>query len=194
MNKLLFTALILFASLSLCAQQERYTQADTSKRYYSKTDFSNIDTLEFWQFGVDTTPKLRKQDSIHPIGIIQFWRSVPINDSVRMEIYDKLWTPSISYKIYNIRDSLYCQKLSRNARYISSCVPPVVGGDLIMLGDLILVNTSVCLNCSHYGSRIDYCRPVLNKVFNSIDDTQINTISSLEAQLGNVLVQFKKPK
>ena len=187
MNRLFLILIILFLTVDLFAQQPRYNQNDTTKYYYLKTNFSKIDTLEYWKFSFEATTELNENDSINPIGIVNFWRTVSIDDSISMVVYGKLWTPHISYKIYNLKDSLYCKEISKKVRFFSSCVPPDVGGDFIILGELILLNTNVCLGCGRYDTGTDYCRPILNKVFKTIDTQKINSISSLEAQIGEII-------
>lgn len=174
-------------TVDLFAQQTRYNQNDITNYYFSKTDFSKIDSLELWRFSIETKPELNKNDSIIPIGIIGFWRTVAIDDSISIEVYKKLWTPKISFYIYNIKDSVYCREKSMRIRIFSSCVPPDLGGDYIILGELILLNTTFCLQCGRYDTGIDYCRPILNYVFKAIDNQKINSISSLETHIGEII-------
>jgi len=187
MKRLIIITIVLFLTANLYAQQTRYTQDDTSKHYYSKTDFTEIDTLEFWKFNIDRSSELTKNDSINPIGTVRFWRTVSIDDSISIKVYDKLWTPNISYSIYNVKDSIYCKKVSERVRFFSSCVPPDVGGDYIVLGEFILLNTSVCLQCGRYYTGLDYCRPILNSIIKQIDIEKIKSIDSIEAEIGKMI-------
>ncbi|GAB5527366.1 MAG: hypothetical protein Roseis2KO_52380 [Roseivirga sp.] len=76
----------------------------------------------------------------------------------------------------------------------SSCVAPDVGGDLIVLGDLILLNTHVCLSCIRYNTRTDYCRPLLNKVFSEIEDIKVTSIKELRSSLNRFIDDASDPK
>ena len=44
---------------------------DNSK-YYSKTDFTLLDTLSLWNYLLDTTYHGRTTDSVKPIGLLVF--------------------------------------------------------------------------------------------------------------------------
>ncbi len=150
-----------------------------SSKYYSKTDFTLIDTLSLWNYYLDTTYHGRTTDSVKPIGLLTFWRTKPIDDSVRKQVYGRLWTPSIEFEVYNMSDSSYCYYKSFRTRVSSSCVAPDVGGDIIMLDNFLFLSRWVCLNCQRYDKQVDYCRPVINYVFSSLNKAKITTIQNL---------------
>lgn len=153
-----------------------------NKKYYSKTDFSSIDTLSLWSYKLDTIFNGKDGDSVKPIGMLTFWRTKPIDDSISKSIYHQLWTPYITFAIFNLSDTNYCFKKSTRTRHFSSCVPPQVGGDIIIVDKFIFLNGNFCLSCQRYDTKIDYCRPVINYVFSKLDRSKITTIQSLANQ------------
>ncbi|MCH2232391.1 MAG: hypothetical protein MK105_18795 [Crocinitomicaceae bacterium] len=183
MKKISILIIICFINLTLSAQEIRYIQDDTLEYFYSGTDFSKIDTIEYWVFNIDKFQESNKNDSINPVGRINFWRNIAIDDSISLKLYGKLWTPRISYDIYNKKDSLYCRNMSRRMRFFSSAIPPNVGGDYIVLGEYVLINIDG--NYARYDTKIDYCRPLLNRVFTEISD--VKTLKSLEFQVSKLI-------
>jgi hypothetical protein len=163
-----------------------------NKKYYSKTDFSIVDTLSLWNYKLDTTYKGKENDSIKQFGVLIFWRIKPIDDSISKHIYNQLWTPFIMFDIYNVTDTNYCFQKSTRTRHFSSCVPPQVGGDIIIVDKFVLLNRNVCLSCQRYDTKIDYCRPVINYVFSKIDRSKITTIESLTDQF--IITQGQLPR
>ena len=159
----LFFALLIFATNCIGQTQSQIVFETTiistevnNKKYYSKTDFSIIDTLNLWSYKLDTTFKGKENDSIKPIGMITFWRTKPIDDSISKSIYHQLWTPYITFAIFNLSDTNYCFQKSTRTRYFSSCVPPQVGGDIIIVNKFVFINGNVCLSCQRYDTKIDY--------------------------------------
>jgi hypothetical protein len=55
--------------------------------YYSLTDFSNIDTLEYWNYKLDLTNKPTENDTVKPIGLLTFYRTKSIDDSISLKTY-----------------------------------------------------------------------------------------------------------
>jgi len=163
-----------------------------SARYYSKTDLTLMDTLAFWNYVLDTTYHGRKTDSIKPAGQLIFWRTNPINDSISIKVYGRRWVPYMTFDIFHITDSSYCYEISEETRFYSSCVPPNVGGDIIIVGKFLFLNHSVCLNCQRYDTKVDYCRPVINYVFSKVDKTKITSLQSLIDQF--VIAKGKLPE
>lgn len=150
-----------------------------SNRYYSKTDFNLVDTVALWNYILDTTYHGKKTDSIKAIGRLIFWRTKPFYDSINIKLYDQPWTPYITFDIFLNTDSSYCYKISESTHLFSSCVPPDVGGDIIIIGKFLFLNHSVCLSCQRYDTKVDYCRPIVNYVFSKVDRTKITTLQSL---------------
>ena len=185
----LFFALLIFATNCIGQTQSQIVFETTiistevnNKKYYSKTDFSIIDTLNLWSYKLDTTFKGKENDSIKPIGMITFWRTKPIDDSISKSIYHQLWTPYITFAIFNLSDTNYCFQKSTRTRYFSSCVPPQVGGDIIIVNKFVFINGNVCLSCQRYDTKIDYCRPVINYLFSKLDRNKTTTIQGLADQ------------
>lgn len=150
--------------------------------FYSQTDFSFIDNLDLWNYKLDTSFIGHDSDSIKAKGQLIFWRTEPIDDGISKDIYGQLWTPYITFDIYSLSDSIYCLNKSLRTRIVSSCVAPDVGGDLIEIGNFLLLNHAVCLSCQRYDTKKDYCRPVLKVVFSKLDNNKIITIESLVEQ------------
>lgn len=192
--------LVFFFTTAAYGQSQQYfvfdtisTQQQLSKsRYYSKTNFSFIDTLSLWNYQLDTTYNGNKDDSVRPIGQLIFWRTKPIDDGISQRLYNQLWTPYIAFDIFNIGDFAYCNAISNKTRYLSSCVPPEVGGDLMIFDKFVFLNRNVCLECQRHDTKVDYCRPVINYIFSKLDRTKMITIHSLVNQF--VIVKGQLPK
>lgn len=137
------------------------------------------DAIKLWNYKFKQKD-IKENDSVRSLGSLIFYRTRPVIDSSYYKIYKKFWTPEISFDIFNISDSTFCRKLSTNTRYFSSCVPPDVGGDYFVIGQYIFLNRNVCLNCRI--SSIDYCRPVVNFVFNKLDKKNLNTLTDIFKQ------------
>ena len=153
------------------------------RRYYSKTDFSIVDTVNLWNYDIDTTFHGDPADSIKPLGRIFFFRTSPIIDTYRKQIYAWDWVPYLSFRIYFAKDSVYCFQKSKYIRLIASCIPPETGGDVIEAGNLILVNNSVCTVCLRYDLGLDNCRPVINFIVSKIETEKVLTIEDFTNQL-----------
>lgn len=163
-------------------QNKKMLAFDTSSTvYYAKTDFSFIDTLKLWSYRLDTTYKGTERDSFKPIGRLTFWRTKPIDDGSE-RLYNKFWTPRITFEIFTIAELTYCRKQSNQTRFLSSCVPPQVGGDIIVVGKFVLLNRDVCLSCQRNDTKADYCRPVLNYIFSGLDQSKITNLLSIVSQ------------
>lgn len=164
-----------------------------NSQFYKRTDFSTIDTIDLWNYDIDTTFHGELADSIKPIGRIFFFRAKPVIDTYRKNTYAYGWIPYLSFRIYYRKDSVFCYKNSRFIRLIASCVPPETGGDIIMAGNLILVNNSVCTNCLRMDLLVDYCRPVINKILAGISFDQVVTIGDLTKRLSIKRSRWAKP-
>jgi hypothetical protein len=176
-----FFGLILLLT-RVSGQNQPLVANDHDSLYYSKTNFSVVDTLELWNYNLDKNYKAPGKDSVKPIAQITFWRTKPIDDGLSLEIYKQLWTPFISYEIYNLSDSTYCYYKSKLTRLISSCIPPNIGGDIFMIGNYIFLNRMVCLRCLRYDTGTDYCRPVINLILSRIDKNKVATLDEIAEQ------------
>jgi len=181
-KNLIILFILIFISVNSSGQDLAYSKSDSSAYYY-KTDFQKVDSIHLWNFRIDTSIVIHKSDSIHSIGKIYFWRTKSIDDGISKSIYNKLWTPQISFDIYKLSGKIHCEEVSNHIRYFSSCTPPNVGGDLLSIGNYILLNRDVCLSCERYDTEVDYCRPLLNKLFGNIDDEKIISLKSLESEI-----------
>ena len=150
-----------------------------NRKFYTKTDFSFIDDLKLWNYKLDTTFKGRERDSLKPFAQLIFWRTKPIDDKISKKIYKQLWTPYFVFEIYNLADSSFCYDKSNHSRLLSSCVPPNVGGDILIIDKFIFINSYVCLSCERHDTKVDYCRPIINYVFSKVDPARVTTLKSL---------------
>ena len=153
------------------------TVYDTTDKYYSKTNFGYVDTVEHWTFTIDTSYRADLEDTIKPIGSIAFMRNVKMYDKKYFAANKKLWYPYLSFEIFYLRDSLFCSEESKLYRRISSCTAPDVGGDLLVIGDFILLNRYVCLHVRKWDDDIDYARPVINNILSNINQNKIHSLT-----------------
>ena len=165
---------------------------DKPDYYYSKTDFSFVDTLANWSYKLTQYSKGVSNDTIiKPISQITFFRTKALFDSTSRRSKGIDWTPRIDFEIYSIMDSVKCFKVSESVRYFSSCVPPAVGGDIFIIGKFIFLNNNVCLNCDKYDNGIDYCRPTLKKIFSKV---RLDKVSSLQEIVEQFDIKQGDPK
>ena len=150
--------------------------------YYSKTDFSFTDTLSFWSYNLDTTYKGDKSNTVKPIARLTFWRTKSIDDGISARLYNQLWAPRMVFEIYTISALNFCYRSSVATRVASSCRPPDVGGDIIVMGKFVLLNHDPCVSCVRYDTQIDYCRPIVNRIFKQVDMAKITSLMSLVSQ------------
>jgi len=142
----------------------------------------DINNLKHWTYEIDY--EIENNDSIKPIGRIKFLRTKSIKDSLRREVYNEPWYPSMSFGIYNISDLKYCEENSRRTKFFSSCVDPNVGGDLIINQNYIFLNNVVCLNCIGTENEIDFCRPITNKILSELNLTTSSTLKDIDREIG----------
>jgi hypothetical protein len=171
MKRLTIFFLVLLKLNSGCCQGKTSLFLNSNSKYYQSTNFSKSDSLEAW-FYVLLDKNLSYEDAIKPIGQLIFQRETMINH----------WTPNFTFQIFNIKDSSYCFKKSQLVRNLSSCVPPNVAGDIIIFKQYILLNTNVCLQCKNFKDGLDYCRPLINKVFSAVDKTKVTSLEELVRQ------------
>jgi hypothetical protein len=153
-----------------------------NQKFYYNPDSSFVDLLNLWNYKLDTAYKGRKRDSLKALGGLIFWRTKPVDDKISKGPNSQPWTPHFTFEIYNLADSDFCYKKSNHVRLYSSCVPPNVGGDMIIIDKFIFINSSVCVSCARYDTKVDYCRPVIRYIFSKIDKTKITTLESLIQQ------------
>lgn len=180
--KYIFTIVILLSSF-LIFSQEIEKEFDYKKEYYPKENSIQTDSLKFWTYTIDYEFD-KPNDSIKPVGKIKFWRTESINDKKSQEVYGRTWTPSIDFDIYNIDDLEFCERIKININRASSCLPPNVGGDLIIIQNYILINRWVCVNCIRYDNGIDYCRPTLNKILSELKLAENSSLSGIDKAIG----------
>lgn len=142
---------------------------------------NTLDTLSLWNYELQPHAKTQKDRSL---GLITFWRTKPIHDSVHLALHQELWTPQISFSIYPLADSVYCDEQSRKFKMSSSCMGPDVGGDMHRVGSFIFLNRDICLSCAGYQTKRDYCRPVIKQVLGAMDMRKVKTLVDLETHLG----------
>lgn len=136
----------------------------TASYYYTKTDFSSVDTLALWNYALDTTYRGWERDSVKAIGRIIFWRTKPVANLGNIPLDDWQLTPHLAFEIYPLKDSAWCYKWADRIRGFSSSVPPNVGGDLIRVDQHLYFSGNSYLQCQPYENGPDFCRPVVNAV------------------------------
>src|SRR5260221_431047 len=100
--KIFFSIIIAFLNSTILYSQSNKIVFDTSSNkllfnssiYYSKTDFSKVDTIELWNYELDDSYKGQDKDTIKAIAQLHFWRTVPIDDKISYGIYGRYWTPN----------------------------------------------------------------------------------------------------
>lgn len=157
---------------------------DFNDKYYLKTDFTQIDTLNNWAFYIDTKYRGQPTDSVKPMGAIIFYRVIPLYDKVHFERRKELRHLYFAFDIYPLIDSVFCRNDSYLTRYYSSCSPPYTGGDIVYVGNFILLNRKVCHAFSiEWTTETDYARPIINEVFYKTNTNQLNTFEDFIREL-----------
>ena len=183
MKHLFFTGILLVFTLNLLAQVPRLAKYDdVFPAAYKKTDFSKIDTLALWNYKFVSTSKDKPAGPVHVVGILTFWRTRELRDTISQKLYHHGWSPSIAYLVFNLSDSAYCKKTSLRIRMLTSCVPPAVGGDYFIIGKYIFLNEQICLECRKYDTGVDFCRPVINLVISKVDKRKAATLEDIFKQ------------
>jgi hypothetical protein len=148
---------------------------------YSKTDFTKVDSLNCW-FYVLTDKNTSWEDSIKPIGELTFQRTHAVKDTISESLYKRGFIPNFTFQVFNIKDSAYCFKKAQLIKNLSSCVSPDLGGDIIIFGSFIFLNVNICLQCKRYDNSVDYCRPIINKMFLSVDEAKATSLEQIVKQ------------
>ena len=181
--KKVFLLLFLILTSAMSEAQDNLKINDSIEFIFrSKGSFISIDSLEYWNYDLRAIDSGQRKDSVQPIANIIFFRSRPLQDSFSRRIYGKDWSPVMEFSIYKLSDSAFCSRRSNAVAFISSCVSPDVGGDIIIAGNFIFLNNDVCLHCRKYDTKIDYCRPVVNSLFGGLDKNKLSSIEEIVAQ------------
>lgn len=181
--KKIFSLLFLIVTSVMSEAQDTLKINDSVEFIFcSKGNFMSVDSMEYWNYDLRTIDKGQHKDSVQPIANVIFFRSRPLQDSFSRRIYGKDWSPVMEFSIYKLSDSAFCSRRSLSTRFLSSCVPPDVGGDIIITGNFIFLNNDVCLHCRKYDTKIDYCRPVVNSLFGGLDKNKLSSIEEIVAQ------------
>jgi hypothetical protein len=171
--KIYFLILSLIFVLSASGQNNPTPQKGNYFTTTSDTYFQNV--IKPWKYQFIQS---LNTDSCKSLGQIIFWRSRGIYD----EVAKKYWKPNISYDVYSISDLTHVQNLAKKTRMVSSCDSINRGGDILIVGNFILVNTSPCVNCSS-SSNIDYCRNIIKRVLDSVTLKENSNWDSILDQL-----------
>lgn len=182
MRQIIIILGLFFSINGLFGQSQSSFWVYNQSYFYSKTDFNKIDSFPLWNYSLDTNIIAKNKESTRPIGKITFWRIKPLDDGISLEINNQLWTPTISYEIFNMRDSAFCLKQSHLTRMLSSCVPPNVGGDIFIIGSFIFFNREVCLSCAKYDNGQDYCRPIIRQIVDKVDKSKVESLAEIVGQ------------
>jgi hypothetical protein len=184
MTKVILSIATIFLMTSIHVYGQRTELYNSKDEFYKKTNFNIIDTLDKWVFNIDTSYKGRPSDSVKPIGAITFIRATPLFDEKYYKANNKLWRPYFSFEIFLLSDSAFCINDSKNTRMFSSCLPPFTGGDILFIGNLILVNRRVCNAFSiKWDTDTDFARPVINKVLSTSSLSKIYTFQDFINEL-----------
>ena len=173
--------------------------------HYSKTDFSQVDTLDKWCYSININSKPSKFDSAKPLCLVSFTRFVPLCDSAGYYKFIKglnldstkdgiylhqglkeqiLYNPTITFNVYPIQDSSAAYKISEINMRITSSLPPRAGGDLFIIGAFIFVHDDLSVRCgSLFSGKEDYLRPLLNFIFKDLKNTNAITVMDLLKRL-----------
>ncbi len=130
-----------------------------------------MDALDNW-FYVLLDKNLSYEDSVRPIGQLTIQRNKMIG---RRSL-------NFTFQVFAIKDSSYCFRKSQSVRTLSRCVPPEVAGDIIIYNQFVFLNTNICLQCKNPEDGLDYCRPIINKVFSAVDRTKASTLEEIVKQ------------
>jgi hypothetical protein len=153
-------------------------RASEKEQFEYKTD-----TLAHWRYTMDREYQAPFSDSVKPVARIVFWSAKPAAIGADQKQGKNAWTPDISFELFNLSDLTWCKKKSEMTKSLSSCKPPGVGGDLYVVGNYVFLNREVCVNCIDHSTQKDYCRPVMNYLFNKLNKTQAHTLDELAKQL-----------
>jgi hypothetical protein len=171
MKQLTVVLFALFSFSVTYAQNKTSVFRNPDSKYYSATDFAKIDSLNTWSY-VLVDKNAGSTGPVKPIGELIFQRAKQVNGV----------TPNFTFQVYDIKDSAYCFKKSRQVRTASSCAPPNVAGDIIIINDFIFLNTNICLQCKIGEKGADFCRPLINKVFQFVDISQVQSLHDVVKQ------------
>ena len=194
--KYLIILIFLLNSLNTFSQnnEKRKILFDTTEKtsfnsinFYRNTDFDNFKDPVNWLYEIQLYDEsIKKNNNNLSLGIIKLKKyfNLTINDSKR-ELTE------FNFDIYNISDSLYCQNEAKKIKMLSSCIPPNVGGDYIEIGNFILLNRNVCLQCEDIFN-VDFCRPEINQILLIMKSKEIEKIDDFEQSLQFALGVIEK--
>ncbi|WP_452227658.1 hypothetical protein [Lacinutrix sp. MEBiC02404] len=144
---------------------------------------SDINEIKYWTYKIDYDFK-DTRNTLKPIGQIEFLRTKSIPDKLRKEVYNEPWFPAIDFEIYNLSDLKYCEEVSKKTKFTSSCVDESIGGDIIIVGNYIFINTWACVNCVGTKNGTDFCRPILNNILSKLNLTESSTLKDIDKEIG----------
>jgi hypothetical protein len=191
-NKMKFhlTILILFVASHSFGQRlmfdttRNFVDVENKSYYYSKTDFRNIDTLKLWSFAFEVDFEPEEPRPVKTIGRLVFWRTRPIYEVDSQSGREVECIPSMSFDVFSISDTDFCYRSAYQARVLSSAVPPVVGGDILVFDKYVFLSIGGYSKVSGSLTHRDYARPVVNYLFSKLDKSRVNSIQDLLKQFG----------
>jgi hypothetical protein len=181
MKSTFILAFVTLIGLKSIGQTKQSIFLESAAINYSRTDFTKIDAVDQW-FYLLTIMGSSKRKPGDKIAQLIFQRKEPVDDTLSLQVFNRKWLPNISFEVFGIADSTYCFGISEKIRLISSCVPPDLGGDIILIGNYVLLNRTSCVDCARYDTKQDYCRPVINKLLLDLDKSKIGTLEELVNQ------------
>jgi hypothetical protein len=162
-------------------------QSSPSGNYFTTTAKERFDNvIKPWKYQYIKADAASSDDSVKKMGQLIFWRSKAIYDPVAKTN----WKPSIRYDVYSSADAAYAQRLADNIKQASSCDSINKGGDLLAVGQFILVSSSACVSCAS-SANIDYCRNIIKQVIASVPDQETASWNGILKQFIIQKARFK---
>lgn len=177
----------LFSCKEIEVQNEELAVIPKIERLAEKID---TESLKHWSYEIDYEFEAHT-DTVDALGQIRFKRTESIIDTLHEKVYKKPWFPSIDFEIYDISDINHAKRMSSRVKLLSSCLGANVGGDLIIIDNYIFVNTSVCINCIENESEIDFCRPIIDKIFSRLVLKENENLENIGDAIGLIMDEFK---
>lgn len=181
--KLYFFLIVVFVCKLSAGQQIK----NNNKGNYFTTNKNDYfeKTFKPWKYHYIPNTDTLVTENKH-IGTIIFWRSEPIITKSKNEGFK----PYISFQVYTKQYFNWCASAAFEVFNQSNCAHINKGGTIISVGNFILLNATSCVNCSSDNS-IDYCRAIVKKIMQNVEDTKTNNWNEI---LNQLMISSKKNK
>lgn len=169
--------LIFFIFISSTSSFAQAPSSSHKGNYFTTTSHEYFEkVIKPWKYQFKKSNNT--SDSVKKIGEIIFWRSEAIYDSASKQY----WKPDISFDIYPASALAYAKSLSDKIKLSSACDTINMGGDILKLGNFILLSSSPCVNCAS-PSNFDYCRNIMKRILSSVRDKETKNWNKILKQL-----------